>query len=40
MAFSVQFLVLVLNPNDFEFALTILAIPVTIVVLFLAVYGV
>ena len=40
LAFSIQFLVLVLNTSDPEFALTIVAIAVTIIVLFLAVFGV
>ena len=39
LAFSIQFVVLVLNPSDAEFTVTIIALPVTIVVLFLAVYG-
>lgn len=40
LAFSIQFVVLVLNPNDPEYALTIIAIPVTVIVLIFAVYGV
>lgn len=40
LAFAVQFLVLVLRTQDAEFALTIFAIPATVVVLLFAVYGV
>ena len=39
MAFSVQFLVLVLDSADPEFALTLVALPVTVLVLMAAVYG-
>ena len=38
--FGIQFLVLIIQPNDPEFAITIAAIPVLICVLVLAVYGV
>jgi hypothetical protein len=40
LGFGIQFLVLILNTNDPEFALTIVAIPIMIGFLFLAVYGV
>jgi len=40
LAFSVQFLVLVLSQHDPEFALTIAALPITLIILILAVYGV
>jgi hypothetical protein len=40
LAFSVQFIVLVLNLADPEFFLTIAALPVTIAFLAIAVYGV
>lgn len=36
--FSVQFLVVVVETSDFEFYLTIAAIPITIILLFLAAY--
>ncbi|KAI3630108.1 hypothetical protein MIR68_011543 [Amoeboaphelidium protococcarum] len=39
LAFSIQFLVLVLNPNDPEYALTIIAVPVIFFMLMFAVYG-
>lgn len=39
LAFSSQFLYLVLDKNDPEFALTIAALPVTIIIVSLAVYG-
>ncbi len=40
VGFTIQFLVLVLNKDDSEFILTIIAIPVTVLVLLLAVYAV
>ncbi|KAI3643242.1 hypothetical protein MP228_012797 [Amoeboaphelidium protococcarum] len=39
LAFSIQFLVLVLNPNDPEYALTIIAVPIIFFMLMFAVYG-
>jgi hypothetical protein len=38
--FGIQFLVLIIQPNDPEFALTIAAIPVLMIFLALAIYGV
>ena len=40
LAFSVQFLVLVLDVRDPEFALTIVALVVTVVAIAAAIYGV
>jgi hypothetical protein len=40
LGFTVQFLVLVLDTSDAEFALTIAAIPVVLIVLLMAVYAV
>ncbi|KAI9279660.1 hypothetical protein BY458DRAFT_431760 [Sporodiniella umbellata] len=40
LGYSIQYLVLVLKPEDYEFALTIAAIPVTCIILLLAVYAV
>lgn len=40
LGFGIQFLVLVVQKDDPEFALTILAIPITFAILALAVYGV
>ena len=40
VGFTVQFLVLVLNKDDSEFVLTIIAIPIAVLVLLLAVYAV
>ncbi|KAJ3026389.1 hypothetical protein HDV00_011974, partial [Rhizophlyctis rosea] len=38
--FGIQFIVLVINQNDPEFALTIAALPITMIILLFAVYGV
>lgn len=40
LGYSIQYLVLVLKPHDYEFPLTIVALPVTCLVLLLAVYAV
>lgn len=40
LGYSVQYLVLVLKPGDYEFPLTIVAIPLTCLFLILAVYAV
>jgi len=40
LSFSVQFLVVVVNTSDAEFYITIVAIPITIILLFLAAYWV
>lgn len=40
LGYSIQYLVLVLRPGDYEFPLTIVAIPLTCVFLLLAVYTV
>lgn len=40
VGFTVQFLVLVLNSNDSEFGLTIAAIPIVLLVILAAIYGV
>jgi hypothetical protein len=40
LGFSIQYLVLVLDPNDVEFGLTIAALPLTCLLLLLAVYAV
>lgn len=40
LGFFIQFLVLVISPNDPEFALTIAALPILIFILFLATWGV
>lgn len=40
VAFGIQFLVLVLNPSDPEFSFTIIAIPVLVIVILFAVFGV
>lgn len=40
LGFSIQFLVLVLHSGDIEYPLTILALPFTCLVLFLAIYAV
>lgn len=38
LGFTVQFLVVVVNIHDIEFALTIVAVPVTIIILLMAAY--
>ena len=40
LGFFIQFLVLVISPNDPEFALTIAALPILIFILFLVTWGV
>ncbi|KAG0767961.1 hypothetical protein G6F57_001360 [Rhizopus arrhizus] len=40
LGYSIQYLVLVLKPHDYEFPLTIVALPVTCLILLLAVYAV
>ncbi|CAO3660061.1 unnamed protein product [Rhizopus stolonifer] len=40
LGYSIQYLVLVLKPDDYEFPLTIVALPVTCIILLLAVYAV
>ncbi|RUP43319.1 hypothetical protein BC936DRAFT_137343 [Jimgerdemannia flammicorona] len=40
LGFSIQFLVLILHSGDIEYPLTILALPFTCLVLFLAIYAV
>lgn len=40
LGYSIQYLVLVLKNNDYEFPLTIVALPLTCLFLFLAVYAV
>lgn len=40
LGYSIQYLVLVLKPNDYEFALTIVALPLTCLFLVLAVYAI
>jgi hypothetical protein len=40
LGYSIQYLVLVLRPGDYEFPLTIVALPLTCLFLLLAVYSV
>jgi len=40
LGFSIQFLVLVLRPGDVEYPLTVVALPVTVLLLFVAAYAV